>query len=130
MSEPKTKPGIATVESFIESLDEDRQFDATTLIDIMEDVSGEKAVLWGANIVGFGSQAGWPKIAFSPRKGKISLYLTNDAEKYIPQLEALEGKYQIGKGCMYIRKVGDVDSGQLRALIQATYDDIPIHLPK
>jgi hypothetical protein len=132
MAEIKTKPGMVTVESFLEKLDDERQFEANELIDIMSDVSGEPPVMWGTSIVGFGKmnytyasgrQLEWLRIGFSPRKGKISLYLTVEAEKYIPQLEKLGGKYSIGKGCIYLRKVNDVDTDKLRALIEKTYED-------
>lgn len=132
MAEIKTKPGLVKVEDFIEKLGDEQQFDANTLIDIMEDVSGEAPLMWGSNIVGFGAlrykyasgrDVDWLRIGFSPRKGKMSLYLTNEAENYLPQLEKLGGKYSIGKGCIYIRKLSDVDEGKLRELIQQAYDD-------
>ena len=132
MAEIKTKPGIVSVEDFVEKLDDERQFDVSTLIDIMSDVSGEKPVMWGSSIIGFGTlsykyasgrDVDWLRIGFSPRKGKISLYITVEAEQYIPDLEQLGGKYSIGKGCIYIRKLADVDEGKLRVLIQKAYDD-------
>ena len=132
MAEIKTKPGLISVEDFIEKLSDDQQFDASELIDIMSDISGEEPVMWGANIVGFGKlvykyasgrDVEWLRIGFSPRKGKISLYITTEAEQYIPELEQLGGKYKIGKGCIYIRKVSDVEEDKLKALIQKAYDD-------
>lgn len=132
MAEIKTKPGLVSVEDFVEKLSDDQQFDASELIDIMSDISGEEPVMWGANIVGFGKLAykyasgrdvEWLRIGFSPRKGKISLYITTEAEQYIPELEQLGGKYKIGKGCIYIRKVSDVEEDKLKALIQKAYDD-------
>lgn len=131
MAEIKTKPGLVKVEDFIEKLGDEQQFDANTLIDIMEDVSGEPPVMWGSSIVGFGKltykyasgrDVEWLRIGFSPRKGKMSLYITNEAENYLPQLEQLGGKYRIGKGCIYIRKLSDVDEDKLRELIQQAYD--------
>jgi hypothetical protein len=132
MAEIKTKPGVVSVESFLEKLDDEQQYEANTLIDIMTDVSGNPPVMWGASIVGFGKltykyasgrDVEWLRIGFSPRKGKLSLYITNEAEKYIPQLETLGGKYKIGKGCIYLRKLNDVNIDALRSLIQKAYDD-------
>ncbi len=132
MVEIKTKPGLVSVEDFIEKLSDDQQFDASELIDIMSDISGEEPVMWGANIVGFGRliykyasgrDVEWLRIGFSPRKGKISLYITNEAEQYTSELEQLGGKYKIGKGCIYIRKLSDVNEDKLKTLIQKAYDD-------
>jgi len=132
MAEIKTKPGVMKVEDFIEKLSDEQQFDASELIDIMSDVTGEEPVMWGTSIVGFGRlnykyasgrDVEWLRVGFSPRKGKISLYLTNEAEHYVPELDQLGGKYKIGKGCIYIRKLSDVDESKLRELIEKTYDD-------
>lgn len=132
MTEMKTKPGVVKVEDFVEKLNDEQQFDASELIDIMRDVSGDEPIMWGASIVGFGKYTytyasgrtgDWPRIAFSPRKGKISLYITDKAENYISDLEKLGTKYSIGKGCIYIRKIAGVDEDKLRALIQKAYDD-------
>lgn len=132
MVEIKTRPGVVSVGSFLEHLDDEHQFDASVLIDIMSDVTGEVPVMWGTSIIGFGKmsytyasgkQADWLRIGFSPRKGKISLYLTADAKRYIPQLEKLGGKYSIGKGCIYLRRVHDVDTDKLRELITSAYKD-------
>ena len=132
MADIKTKPGLVKVDDFIDKLGDEQQFDANMLIDIMEDVSGEAPVMWGSSIIGFGTltykyasgrKGDWLRIGFSPRKAKISLYITNEAENYVPQLEQLGVKYSIGKGCIYIRKLSDVDEGKLRELIQTAYND-------
>lgn len=132
MAELKTKPNAVTVEAFLDRLDEDRQIEVSELIDIMSDVTGETPVMWGPNIVGFGKtqltyasgrELEWLRVGFSPRKGKLSLYLTTEAEAYIPELEQLGGKYSIGKGCVYIRKLKDVNLDKLRLLVDKTYRD-------
>ena len=64
------------------------------------------------------------RIGFSPRKGKLSLYVTYDASHYTQILDAL-GKYKIGKGCIYINKLADVDVSGLEKLIQKAYKDSP-----
>ena len=132
MAEIKTKPGEVEVEHFLEGLDAKRQEEADILIDIMEDVSGKPPVMWGSSIVGFdpfhyrsksGSEGTWPRIGFSPRKGKISLYITFEAEEYLSLIEELGGKNSIGKGCIYIHKFDQVDQSKLRELIQRGYED-------
>lgn len=126
----KTKPGEYEVELFLEQLDAKRLEQADTLIDLMTDVTGKPAVMWGSSIVGFGKyhyktksgqEADWPLIAFSPRKGKVSLYITDDAEQYLPLLADLGGKTSIGKGCIYISKFEDVNLSKLRKLIEKAY---------
>ncbi len=132
MSEIKTKPGEVEVEHFLEGLDAKRQEEADTLIDMMEDITGKPPVMWGSSIVGFdpfhyrsksGSEGMWPRIGFSPRKGKISLYITFEAEEYLPLVEDLGGKNSIGKGCIYLHKFDQIDQTKLRALIQRGYED-------
>ena len=132
MATIKTKPGEYEVELFLEGLDATRLEEADILIDLMSEISGKPPVLWGSSIVGFdsyhyksksGQEADWPRIAFSPRKGKISLYVTNEAEQYLPIIEQLGGKTSIGKGCIYISKFEQVDITKLRHLIDQAYKD-------
>lgn len=139
MGEIKTKPGGVEVEHFLETLDATRQEEADTLIDIMESVSGKPPVMWGKSIVGFdpfhyksksGQEGDWPRIGFSPRKGKISLYITFDAENYLPFIEELGGKNSIGKGCIYIHKFEHTDKNKLQLLIQKAYEDSFIEFPR
>jgi len=132
MSEIKTRPGEVEVEHFLEGLDAKRQEEADALIDMMEDITGKPPVMYGSSIVGFdpyhyrsksGSEGVWPRIGFSPRKGKISLYVTFDAEEYIPLIEELGGKNSIGKGCIYLHKFEQIDQSKLRTLIQRAYEE-------
>lgn len=132
MSGIKTKPGEVEVEHFLQTLDAKRQEQADFLIDIMEDISGKPPVMWGKSIIGFdsfhyktrsGNEADWPIIGFSPRKGKVSLYITYEAEHYLDLIGKLGGTNSIGKGCIYIHKLDQVDPTRLRELIQRGYDD-------
>lgn len=133
-NENKTKPTDRDIIDFIASLPEKQQADAEILVGIMQDISGEKPVLWGAKIVGFGSfhyksksgrEGDWPRIGFAPGTGKFSLYLTFDAAELTSQVKDL-GKYKIGKGCVYINKLADIDLAKLRELIRiANISDSP-----
>jgi len=132
MSDIKTKPGEYEVEWFLEGLDAKRQEEADTLIEMMEGITEQPPVMYGSSIIGFapyhyrsksGSEGVWPRVGFSPRKGKISLYITFDAEEYLPLVEALGGKNSIGKGCIYLHKFEQIDQSKLRALIQRAYED-------
>ncbi|HEY0965317.1 MAG TPA: DUF1801 domain-containing protein [Candidatus Saccharimonadales bacterium] len=129
-NENKTRPTTVDIVDFIASLPEKQQKDAGTLVEIMQDISGKSPVLWGSRIVGFGvfhyvSKSGregdWPIIGFAPGTGKFSLYLTFDAAKLTAQVKDL-GKYKIGKGCIYINKLADVDLEKLKELIKIAYN--------
>lgn len=128
----KTIPTKLSVTDFLETLDDkDQKSDASKLIKIFEKVTKEKPVMWGNSIIGFGQvhlkyasgrELEWLKVGFSPRKGKISLYLTFDAENLTKNHTDL-GKYKIGKGCIYISKLSDVDESKLSELIETAYNE-------
>lgn len=115
---------------FLNTLDDAQQIDdSLTLIDIMKRVSGEEPVMWGSSIIGFGTfqyvnstgkPNDWMKIGFSPRKGKLSLYITVGADKYAKELSEM-GKHKTGKGCIYISKLSDVKLDKLEELIAKAY---------
>lgn len=134
----KTKPDEHEVEWFLQSLDAKRLDIADTLIDIMTDITGKPAVMWGKDMIGFnkyhyrtksGQEADWPVIAFSPRKAKISLYITFSAEQYLPLINEIGGKTSIGKGCIYISKFEQVNITKLTKLIEKAYTDSMKVLP-
>lgn len=132
MGQIKTKPGEIEVELFLETLDARRLEESDILIDMMSDITGKSAIMWGKSIIGFdpyryksksGQENNWPRIAFSPRKAKMTLYVTMDAERYLPSIKELGGKTSIGKGCIYINKLEDIDLTKLRNLIERAYVD-------
>ena len=130
MSNNKTVANKASVDDFINSLEDQKQaLDSRELVKIMQEISGEPPVMWGPAIIGFGSyhykyisgrEGDWAQIGFSPRKGKLSLYLTFNAAKLTEQFPDL-GKYTIGKGCIYIKRLSDVNIEELRKLIAVAY---------
>lgn len=132
-SENKTQPTSADVLNFLAtSVDSERQRqDSEQLIDLMQKISSKPPVMWGPSIIGFGSmhykyesgrEGDMPEIGFSPRKGKLSLYILDDATKY-PELRERLGKHKISKACIYINKLADVDMQALEELIEAGYKD-------
>lgn len=132
-SENKTKPTNADVLEFLATkVDNDQQRqDSEILIEIMHKISGEPPVMWGPSIIGFGKshykyesgrEGDVPVLGFSPRKGKLSLYITDDATKYSEIRERL-GKHKISKACIYINKLTDVDKNVLEELIAAGFND-------
>ncbi len=128
MAELKTKANDGDVGAFLASVeDEQRQADARDLCTLMEEVSGEPPVMWGPSIVGFGNErlvyasgreVDWMSIGFSPRKTALTLYLTCDIAQFSTQLENL-GTYRTGKGCLYLKRLSDVDRDVLTELVAA-----------
>jgi Domain of unknown function (DU1801) len=126
MPQNKTKPTTLSVGAFLDTLDPARRSDARELIALMQRASGEKPRLWGPSIVGFasyhykydsGREGDMPLISFSPRKAALVLYsmLAHcDAKALLPEL----GKHTTGKGCLYIKKLADVDRTVLETLIK------------
>jgi hypothetical protein len=126
MAENKTKPTEISVSAFIDALEDPiRRSDAKTLAKLMQKATGEKPRMWGPSIVGFGSchykypsgrEGDSPVIAFSPRKAATVLYgVTGFGEA--SALLAKLGKHSTGKGCLYIKKLADVDQSILESLI-------------
>lgn len=131
MSELKTQKNDASVEDFLNSVEpEKKREDSFAIIEMMKQVTGEEAVMWGASIVGFGSyhykyasgrENDWFLVGFSPRKQNLTLYIMSGFDHYDALLSDL-GKYKTGKSCLYINKLEDVDEGVLRELIKQSVD--------
>ena len=131
MAELKTKENDADVYEFIESYanTERKKNDSIELVKIFEEATGYPARMWGDSIIGFGkyhyksersSQEGdWLIVGFSPRKTAISLYIYSDTEENKELLNSL-GKYKMGKSCIYVKKVEDIDIEVLVKIIRST----------
>jgi hypothetical protein len=126
MAEAKTKPTGASVAAFLAAIaDEERRRDCRTVAKLMGKATGAKPVLWGTNIVGFGTyryryesgrEGEWPVIAFSPRKNDLTLYIMPGFARCADLLARL-GRHKTGVSCLYLRKLADVDLGVLEAII-------------
>lgn len=126
MAELKTKPTKVTVEDFINKIaDEGVRDDCNALIKIMKKVTGEKPVMWGPSIVGFGlyhykyesGHEGDMCIAgFSPRKPNLTVYLMPGFSEQTDLLKKL-GKHKTGKSCLYFKRLSDVDTKVLEKMI-------------
>ena len=118
MAKNKTQETELSVNDFILKIeDETKRNDAFTLLEIFEKVSGLKAKLWGPSIIGFGSyhykyesghEGDAPILAFSPRAAALTLYLSAGFEDREPLLAQM-GKHKASKGCLYIKKLADID---------------------
>jgi len=126
MGENKTKPTTLNATAFIAGLtDETKRADARALLKLMQRATGEKPMMWGASIIGFGSyhyvydsgrEGDAPLAGFSPRKAATVLYIMRDFEGAKALLDRL-GKHSAGKACLYVKRLADVDSEVLEALI-------------
>ena len=120
-TEPKTKPTDVPVADFIAAVENPvRRADAEVVQAMLAEVSGEPAVMWGASIVGYGCFRGptgdWPIIGFSPRKAQLVLYIMPGFEDEAALMDRL-GRHKIGKSCLYINRLADIDMGVLRELM-------------
>ena len=125
MAENKTKATPASVESYFSSIeDEARRNDCEALTELMTKATNQPPTMWGTSIVGFGTyhykyESGREGDAcltgFSSRKGDISVYLTSFPGQ--AELLAKLGKHKMGKACLYIRKLSDVDLTVLEQLV-------------
>ena len=128
--EIKTKPTVASVEDFINKIDdEQKRKDSFVILEMMKKASGEGPVLWSSSVIGFGNkryksattgrEVDWLKIGFSPRKANLSLYISVGIKEHEAALKKL-GKHKTGVGCLYINKLEDVDLKVLKGMIEAS----------
>lgn len=123
MAEIKTKKTDSSVAAFIDTIPEERHKDAKAISKMMQDATGCKPKMWGGSIIGFGDyryksertgrEVDWFIMGFSPRKAAFSLYIMGKDEKLMAKL----GKYKMGKGCLYVNKLGDVDTDVLKKIM-------------
>lgn len=135
MAELKTKQNTANVSDFINSFadTEQKRSDSFELIKLMRDVTGCEPLMWGSSIVGFGSyhyksersrqEGDWFLVGFSPRKAAISLYVYTGDEEHRHLLDEL-GKFKMGKACIYVKKLSDINQDALRKLMKVTIDNL------
>ena len=125
----KTKVTEQNVDDFLAGVSDKRRLEAYELIKLMKKVSGEEPKMWGPSMIGFGKyryvskskiEADWFKIGFSPRKPKISLYLSYDANEFKDEL-AMLGKHTHGKGCIYVNKLEDINMDVLEKITNIAY---------
>lgn len=126
----KTKVNDASVEGFLNSVkDEQARADCFEILKIMKQATREEPKMWGTSIVGFGSyhykgasgrEGDWMLTGFSPRKQNLTLYLMGGFEAHADLLKKL-GKHKTSVGCLYIKKLDDVDVKVLKELIKSSY---------
>ncbi|MGX9221307.1 DUF1801 domain-containing protein [Massilia varians] len=126
MAENKTRANGASVRAYLDAIpDAARRQDCEAIVAMMSRVTGAPPVMWGGSIVGFdsyhykyasGREGDAPLAGFSSRKGDISIYLSCE----VPPTDALRerlGRHKMGKACLYVRRLEDVDQQVLEQLV-------------
>jgi hypothetical protein len=133
MAELKTQKNDARVIDFINAFtdSEQKRKDSFELMKLMQDFTGFEPKMWGPSIIGFGSyhyksersrqEGDWPLVGFSPRKAAISLYVYSGTEEQENLLKDL-GKYTMGKGCIYVKKLSEINQDVLKKIMKATIE--------
>lgn len=126
MAELKTRATADDVAAFLASVgDEGRRADAVAVCDLIARAAKAPPVMWGSAIVGFGHrtlrypdgrETDWMAVGFSPRKANTTLYLAGPLDDYADLLADL-GKHTTGKGCLYVKRLDDVDLAVLRKIV-------------
>jgi hypothetical protein len=133
----KTKAEKASVKGFLDGVEPTRRDDCDALIAMMSAVTRADPVMWGPAIIGFGQrrlvygsgrELDWFQLGFSPRKGQLSLYLMG-LEASHPDLKSL-GKHTLTKGCLYVKRLSDIDSAVLRSLMETVTGTEPLIAPR
>ena len=131
-------PTKVSVQTFVKGLDDERRRrEATALISLMKKVTGEKPVMWGPTIIGFGSyhykyasgrEGDAPRAGFSPRSAALTVYCMPGFAAHRDLLDRL-GPHKTSVSCLYIRRLDDVDVDVLRALVERSFDEINEQYP-
>jgi hypothetical protein len=127
MAELKTKVNDASVADFLNSVDdEQKRMDCFEILKVMKQATKSEPKMWGPSIVGFGNyhyvyesgrEGDWFLAGFSPRKQNLTLYIMSGFDRFNDLLKKL-GKHSTGKGCLYIKKLSDVDTKVLKELVE------------
>lgn len=133
MSENKTQPTEISPEDFLATVEpEKRREQGRQLLQFFKDVTGWSPRMWGPTMIGFGEyhykyptgrEGDFLATGFSPRKANLSLYIMPGYQNYGHLLDRL-GKYKLGKSCLYINKLEDIDMDVLAELVRAGIDDL------
>ena len=129
----KTVENEGSVSDFLSQVQDDKKRqDAISINELMINITGQQPKMWGGSIVGFGRfhykyksgrEGDFMKIGFSPRKQNLSLYIMPGFDRYDDLLARL-GKYKLGKSCLYIERMEDVELDVLQELILKSYDQM------
>ena len=138
MAENKTQATSQSAEEFIAAIEpEKRRDEARILVDVFRKATGWEPVMWGPTIIGFGQyhykyesgrEGDFLATGFSPRKAKLSIYVMPGDTDYSEILSRL-GKHGMGKSCLYINKLADIDLDVLGELVATGVRDLAKQFP-
>jgi len=138
MSENKTRPTTQTAADFIAAVDHPtRRADAVVMDAMFQNITGWKPRMWGPSMVGYGSyhytydsgrSGDFLATGFSPRKANMSIYIMPGYADFSDILARL-GKHKIGKSCLYVNKLADIDLNVLQDLVRAGLEDLSSKWP-
>ena len=139
MAELKTRETDADVDAFLDTVEpETKRAEAREIVAMLQEATGEPPRMWGKSIVGFGHyhyvyasgrEGDWMRIGFSPRKARHVLYLIDGYDEREALLDRL-GKHKLGKSCLYINKLDDIDRAVLRELVDASLERMAERYPE
>lgn len=141
MAELKTKQTNVDVHEFINTFadTEQKRKDSFELLKLMQDFTGYEPKMWGPTMIGFGKyhyksersrqEGDWPLVGFSPRKTAISLYVYTGRKGDEHLLKDL-GKFKMGKACIYVKKLSDINQDALKNLMKSTIDFLQLKYGK
>lgn len=122
----KTQPTKVSVSSFLAGIDDkDRRAECRAVAAMMKKATGKPAKMWGASIVGFGQyhyqyesgrEGDMFLTGFAPRKQALTLYVMDGFSGHGALMKKL-GKYKVGKSCLYVKRLDDIDRDVLEQLI-------------
>ena len=128
MADLKTKPTTTSIDVLVQGVaDEGRRQDCLTLVAMMKRITGAEPTVWSSGIVGFGNyhykyasgrEGDWFEIGFAPRKANLAVYVMPGLDRFGEALAKL-GTYKTGKGCLYIKRLADIDPDALEELLSS-----------
>lgn len=129
----KTQPTEADVTAFLEAVEHPvRRADGLALDELFREVTGWTPRMWGPSMVGYGQyhyvydsgrEGDFLATGFSPRKANLSIYIMPGYQDYSAILDRL-GKHKLGKSCLYVTRLAQIDTDVLRELIAAGLSDL------
>ena len=138
MKKNKTQPTNQSALDFINSVEnETRKKDSLAMLQLIGDITGCKPKMWGGSIIGFGDyhykyesarEGDFFKAGFSPRKQALTIYLMAGFKEYDALLQKL-GKHKIGKSCLYIKSLDQVNKDILKQMITLSYQNMQEKYP-
>ncbi|GAB4333580.1 MAG: hypothetical protein Kow00127_25000 [Bacteroidales bacterium] len=133
MAKLKTTKNEKSVGDFLNEVeDQQKREDSFRIVEMMKRITGSEPKMWGSSIIGFGDyhyryasgrEGDWFLCGFSPRKQALTLYIMDYVENHETTLTHL-GKFKHGKGCLYIKRLSDVDLDVLEKLIAESVEKL------